>query len=982
MLKNLFITIFLSIFAKTRKSTRLSHISRTDVNSNLTIFLTMQKSKSLIITLIAIFFACSGLVRAEKVTINLTSGGQLKKKMIDLDVRPTELKLTGVINSADIAYINEGTGRMASVTVLDLSETGFDYDEKEYNSWGYSTGIGMGAVSYVYCLSNNPRTEKKSESTGLGGFNTRILIYNNTLAGGFIRNSTLKKVTLPGSLSEVGEYIFRESAIEEVVFPAGVDSIPTGAFYGTTGIKTLQMPNTVKLVCKEAFCNSSIETVTLNSDIRIENSAFHNSELSRIDLSRVLNLEEYAFCGTNLDGTLDLSRFTEIPQYCFGGVKPTKVILSDKLQRIETYALHFNSVPQMAVPAGVEYIGNRGLPEDWVMKQPKEGNIYYFGKVAYLYSGDAVETLQFKEGTTMVGTGFSTDNLKSTVQTLILPGSMIYIGDNAFQKFSKIKTLALKEGLRYIGQYAFSECTDLENISLPSTLQYIGREAFDRCAKIYDVTLPEGLEYIGQNAFYGCTGISGITLLSKKLSPEMDSQVFGQVGEKLTIGKEVTNIPQAMFSNNVLVRVVFEDAEAAEPELTIGNSGLRSNNTLTIDRLPKRLVHVGGSAFYGFNLKDGDLSENHIRYIGDNAFDGVTGLTKFTVNADVTYLGSGAFASSALEVFNYYAPDFTLKQRQMFGSVDNVVIGGNVKTVPSYLFYKSTVGHVEFKEREIVNGEPLPLTIGDGAFNRSTVKEIRLPDCRTDIGTHAFSWNDNLTDVRLGHGTETIGDYAFNNSNRLKTLDIPSTVKSFGKQVFYGSKAITTIYMHSEEPPAINGDRFCYTSVVLYVPNGSVDAYKNTVLWANTILPYDIEGISLDNNSLNMKSGESAPLACTISPAEYSAMAVDWESSNPAVATVDYKGNVTALSKGIAEITCKIAFTAGYAAKCKVSVDVESAINDITAEDDALRPGEPIEIYTPSGLLVFKGGYTDGMQLSKGIYIMKRERTTKKVLIK
>lgn len=942
----------------------------------------MKKSISFVIALIVIFFADSVHAFADNVTINLPTGGLLKEKMLDLDSRPTDLKLTGVINSADISYINEGVGKMASVTSLDLSEIGFDYDEGVYSSWGHSTGVGMGSINYIYCLSNNPRTEKSSSSTGLGGFITNIKIYNNTLAGGFIGNSTLKKITLPNHLEEIGEYIFRESVLEEIVFPENIDSIPTGAFYGTTGLKTLQIPNSVNKICKEAFYNSSVETLILNYDINIGASAFRDSKLAHIDFSHVRKLEDFAFYGTNIGGTLDLSRFVEIPRYCFTGVNVAKVILSESLKRIETYALKFSSIPQMTVPANVEYIGQKGLPEDWVMKQQKEGNIYYFGKVAYLYSGDPVETLEIKEGTTMIGDGFSTGNLNSTVHTLILPGSMIYIGDNAFQGFAKIKTLTLKNGLKHIGQYAFSECPELENISLPTTLQYIGREAFSRCSKIYEIILPEELTYVGQNAFGGCTGISGITLLSKSLSSEMDSPVFGQVGEKLIIGKDVTNIPQAMFSNNVFSRVVFEDVDAIEPELKIGMSGLRSNNTINIDRLPKRLVHVGEDALYGFNLKDGDLSNNHIRYIGDGAFNGFTGITKFTVNADVVYLGSGAFASSSLELLNYHAPNFSLEQRQMFGSVANAVIGGNVETVPSYLFYNATVGNVEFLPRDIVDGEPKPLTIGEGAFNRSTIKQIWLPDCRTNIGTHAFSWNDNLIDVRLGKGTEMIGNYAFYDCNKLKTLDIPSTVKSLGKQLLYGSKAVTTVYMHSEEPPAISDDNFCYRSVVFYVPNGSVNVYKNTVLASNSILPYDIEGISLNKNTLDMESGESIPLVSTISPAEYSAMIVDWVSSNPEVAMVDHCGNVTALSKGYAEITGKIAFTEGYAAKCKVSVDVESGIDDIVADDEALRPGDRIELYDLSGLCVFKGIYSENMQHPKGLYIMKRAGNTRKVLIK
>ena len=65
-----------------------------------------------------------------------------------------------------------------------------------------------------------------------------------------------------------------------------------------------------------------------------------------------------------------------------------------------------------------------------------------------------------------------------------------YIGNGAFtidptyeQQWYE-ETLTLPEGLKYIGDWVFSGRTDITTVRLPSTLKYIGREAFAECSNL------------------------------------------------------------------------------------------------------------------------------------------------------------------------------------------------------------------------------------------------------------------------------------------------------------------------------------------------------------------------------------------------------------------------------------------------------------------------------------------------------------------
>lgn len=86
------------------------------------------------------------------------------------------------------------------------------------------------------------------------------------------------------------------------------------------------------------------------------------------------------------------------------------------------------------------------------------------------------------------------------LQTVVLPQSCSYIGNNAFQGCTMLRSFNAP-GLKNIGDYAFSGCTSLLNMNLWST-ETIGKYAFQNCP-FFKIALPESVQSIGDYAFYG-----------------------------------------------------------------------------------------------------------------------------------------------------------------------------------------------------------------------------------------------------------------------------------------------------------------------------------------------------------------------------------------------------------------------------------------------------------------------------------------------
>ena len=82
----------------------------------------------------------------------------------------------------------------------------------------------------------------------------------------------------------------------------------------------------------------------------------------------------------------------------------------------------------------------------------------------------------------------------------------------------------------------------------------------------------------------------------------------------------------------------------------------------------------------------------------------------------------------------------------------------------------------------------------------------------------------------IPNNINSIGEYAFYNCSTLVTLIIPQNVKSIGRLVFKGCIGLKSLYCKSTTPPTFD-DYKSYESplpsATLYVPKGSVSAYKS-----------------------------------------------------------------------------------------------------------------------------------------------------------
>lgn len=560
-------------------------------------------------------FALTGAGTSESIV--LTKAGTLRDKVLDLEsTKIRSLTLSGPINSEDIAYMRETSGRFTNLQEIDLTNATVVADEKSYATmFGGNHDVGMGSTSYVFVLSNEEKIEEKSVPTGLGGGKVTVTYYGNQLAGAFNSMPNLKRLILPSEITEIAPFVVAGSTgLIEIGVPENYTTIGEQAFGSCSNLHSISHSDECVTICERAFANSGILD---------------------FDLSKVETIGEAAFRKSSLRGDINLTSLTKVARSAFAECKDLKrVEFGNGLVEIESEAFYRSGiVGTLIIPDGCKTIGQSAfagtaindlkLPVScididcytfsqtpWLDNELNRINIdeiVYADNVALYYksgnygnhTGQRATSIAFKEGTTAVAARFESTvkdpyfhDHPNYITKITLPESMIWIGDEAFESLlGGVTEIKIPANVRHIGKYAFSEA-GFETLTVGANVEHIGDYAFSRCNSLIK------LAYNAPNAggtwiFYRCEGL-----------------------ESVTLGKNVKRITDRMFCDCQSLRKVeiegintSDIAKAPQTNSTsangfsIGESAFASCSRLTTFSLPSDLKEIGDDAFSGVQLR-------------------------------------------------------------------------------------------------------------------------------------------------------------------------------------------------------------------------------------------------------------------------------------------------------------------------------------------------------------------------------------------
>ena len=403
----------------------------------------------------------------------------------------------------------------------------------------------------------------------------------NELAGYDYANIESLKIT--GVLNDV-DFLFIYRMMPNLknldIAEVNITALPIQAFYKSTNVENLILPNTLITIGEEMFYQSKLKTVVIPANATtIGNSAFEQcASLISIDIpANVETIGTAVFCGCSSLTTVTFEKGSQLKT--IGGGSSYYGAFS-----------YCTALTSIEIPASVETIG------------------------ASAFKGcSSLATVTFENGSqlkTIGGGSYSSGAFSdcTALTSIEIPASVETIEAAAFKGCSSLATVTFENGsqLKTIGggsysSGAFSDCTALTSIEIPASVETIEASAFKGCSSLATVTFENGSQlktieggYPSSGTFADCTALTSIE-----------------------IPASVETIEAAAFKGcSSLATVTFEKGSQLK---TIGG---------------------GGSSYYGAfgqlkNLMTVDMSAcTQVKTIGESAFDGDSELRLFKIGTE------------------------------------------------------------------------------------------------------------------------------------------------------------------------------------------------------------------------------------------------------------------------------------------------------------------------------------------------------------
>ena len=577
----------------------------------------------------------------------------------------------------------------------------------------------------------------------------------------FYSNTKIKKIIIPNTVKIISKNAFDHClGLETVEIEDGVTKIDDYAFYFCKELENITLPNSLKVIGSEAFmlC-ASLKDITIPDGVTtIGKEAFAScfEAKSIVIPDSVTSIGEGAFSNCEKITNITIPKgIKTIAKGAFDGCSSlTNVIIPDNIETIgESAFAHCNALESITLPLGLSELGwNVFYYCNSLVKAYYNGTLEDWIKKTYsFYTDNPYDLYILDTNDNIINNG----NEYKLVTAITIPDSIakddtINITAAPFCGCKSLTSAIIPEGALSIREMLFYKCPSLRSVTIPETVKNIGSGAFEHCSSLVNITIPSGITTIESYTFYGCEALT-----------------------KLPIPDGVK---------------------------TIGEYAFYGCKSLTNMIIPSGVERIEEHTFYGCKALLRITIPNNVTYIGKAAFRGCNKISSIEIPEGVTFIGEEAFMYCS-ELAKITMPKSLSKiEASTFDGCYNlskITLPTNVEEICKRAFYEC------YYLSEIVFPEAVK-TIGKEAFfGCRYLKSIVIPEGVTSIDGNAFMNCPALSSIKVDEKNQVYNSK--NNCNAIintatnelitgcKNTIIPDDVTSIGEVAFFGASGIKAI---------------------------------------------------------------------------------------------------------------------------------------------------------------------------------------------
>lgn len=390
---------------------------------------------------------------------------------------------------------------------------------------------------------------------------------------------------------------------------------------------------------------------------------------------------------------------------------------------------------------------------------------------------------------------------------LIIPSTVQYLN----QTLTVIK----------IDRNAFANNTYIKSVTIPTSIIYLDYSCFANCSNLNIVNIEDSTTPLQCNSyryFYNCP-LKNVYIGRELSYQEKDDSSWGWNGsivannssvEEIVISPNLKTIHQEMFVNCSSLKTI----NLSSNNTIIGKKAFYGCSNLVSLGYIKGITTINENAFQNCSaLKS--LNFDNVTILGDFSFDGCTSLESITLNDELTNIPSYCFnGCTSLKDFIIPANVNSIGEYAFNGcnSIASITIPGSVNSIDRCAFAGCPIEDMTFqygpkslstsyKDYDPVNN---PTYFIWGEYINSTIKRL--------IVDRSFVYPMYFSNVETFIIDSKSQDITYNSIDLTKSTNL------------------TSIYCNSAIPPKwqpkVTNQQ--YMNVKVYVPKGTLDAYKSS----------------------------------------------------------------------------------------------------------------------------------------------------------
>ena len=589
-----------------------------------------------------------------------------------------------------------------------------------------------------------------------GWFNAQKdgVVYYGSFAVGWKGEKEPSSIKIKGGTTHISPGAFCwHGSLKSVSLPEGLKVIGEGAFY-YSGLTSITIPKSVVRIEKDAleYCES-LKTVSVKSG----NKHYSADKNAALYDNGSKTLRCFAKASALTGYTVKPGTKTIGSNAFFKAVNLKKVKLADTVQTIEDSAFSgCESLKSIHLPDSVKTIGDFAFSNGYQLAsvtggksvtslgyEPFKTTLWcyqhnngplYIGKVLAGYIGfyNGAPTFKIKKGTVSIAPS-ALEEVGKYLTDVSLPSTLKVIGSYAFSG-AKITQLNIPKLVKRIERNAFSNCQELKTVTFAEGLQTIENGAFFNCSALTKVNLPNSLKTLGDYAFAE-TALSGLRIPAGVKSIGMEC-ADGKGFKGYTVDEANAYFSAdgngVLFNKNKSVLLHYPAKAAA-----------------TSYRVPAGVAVIADYAFNSAKKLTEIQLPDGLKEIGDSAFELCTKLKKITLPDTVTAMKPWAFHSCK--------------------ALSSVQLSQSLRAIQW------------------------------GAFDScESLTAVKIPASVRYINSEAFAFCKKLKKAVLAEGVTQIETDAFASCESLTAITLPKSLKHLSCWAFFDCKNLTKIVIKNK----------------------------------------------------------------------------------------------------------------------------------------------------------------------------------------